>query len=97
MKCATATFYYQKEHISRLIRRYHGQALTMLHNKGRFEYDLYPHHVFSMPWFFEDFRNMDKRRIKAYRYENETLCLDFNDGKPQHRRLWHATFDIPLC
>ncbi|MDH3703472.1 MAG: hypothetical protein OEU46_19400 [Alphaproteobacteria bacterium] len=92
----TATFYYPKEHISRLIRRYHGQALTMLDADGRFEYDIYPHHIFSMPWFFEDFRMLDKRRIKAYRYESETLCLDFKDGKPQHRRLWHATFDIPL-
>ncbi len=92
----TANLYYPKERISRLIRRYHGQALTMLDGEGRFEYDLYPHHIFSMPWFFEEFRMLDKRRIKAYRYESETLCLDFKDGKPQHRRLWHGTFDIPL-
>ncbi len=92
----TATFFYPKEHISRLIRRYHGQALTMLDDKGRFEYDLYPHHIFSMPWSFQDFRTLDKRRIKAYRYETETLCLGFENGKPQHRRLWYDTFEIPL-
>ena len=91
-----AIFFLPKERISHLIRRYHRQALTMLNADGRFEYDIYPHHMFSMPWYFKEFRKLDKRRITAYRYENESLCLDFKDGKPQHRRLWHATFDIPL-
>lgn len=91
-----ARFGVSKEQISYVIRRYHKQMLSMLDAEGNFAYDLFPHHIFSMPWYFDAFRVLDKRQITAYRYENESLCLGFEDGKPRHRRLWYGTFDIPL-
>ena len=36
--------------IAYFIQRYHQQVLSMLDADGRFEYDLFPHHIFSMPW-----------------------------------------------
>lgn len=85
-----------KEQIDHFIRRYHTQVLSMLGEDGRFEYDLFPHHIFSMPWYSTEFRKLDKRRIVAYRYESETLCLDFKDGKPSPVRKPLGSFDIVL-
>ena len=85
-----------KEQIDYFIRRYHVQVLSMLDEDGRFEYDIFPHHIFSMPWYSTEFRDLDKRRIVAYRYESETLCLDYKDGKPSPVRKKLGSFDIVL-
>lgn len=85
-----------KEQIDHFIRRYHTQVLSMLDEDGRFEYDIFPHHIFSMPWYSTKFRELDKRRIVAYRYESETLCLDYKDGKPSPVRKPLGSFEIVL-
>ncbi len=85
-----------KEQIELLIRRYHQQVLSMLDAQGRFEYDAFPHHIFSMPWYSTEFRNLDKRRIRSYRYVSETLCMDHEGGHPAPRRQLIGSFDIPV-
>jgi|GEM_PF-1359874 len=82
--------------IAYFIQRYHQQVLSMLDNEGRFNYDLFPHHIFSMPWTSHGFDALDKRRIVAYRYKSETLCLDYKDGRPAPQRQDLGSFDIPV-
>lgn len=58
------------------IMRHHRYILSKLNKDGRLLYDLYPHHIFSMPWSFLDFYRIDKRKIVGYRYVIEAKCLD---------------------
>jgi hypothetical protein len=57
------------------IERYHRYVLSGVDNRGLIDYDLYPHHIWSNPWQFEEFKALDKRRIAAYRIEVEVVCL----------------------
>lgn len=90
------SWYVERDRISELVRRHHIQILSMVDEQGRVEYDLFPHHIFSVPWLFSEFDALDKRRIVKYRYENESLCLDFKDGQVTRRTMWSSGFDIPL-
>jgi hypothetical protein len=63
---------------------------------GYVDYDLFPHHIFSMPWHFEDFKQLDKRRIVSFRYENQAVCIGYEDGNLTKQKKYGATFDIPL-
>lgn len=58
------------------IKRHHSCVLKNVNMNGRILYDLYPHHIFSMPWSYSDFYGLDKRKIIGYRYIQEAVCLD---------------------
>jgi hypothetical protein len=91
-----ASWHVAKEGIARFIRRHHQQILSMVDEHGLYNYDLFPHHIFSMPWVLTNFKALDKRRITKYRYEINTLCLSYEDGKLNRDVMWSAGFDIPL-
>ncbi len=89
-------FGYSRDKISTILRRYHEYVLSAVDDRGLLNYDLYPHHIFTMPWEQQAFRSFDKRRIVAYRYESESVCLSLKDGRLQkHVKRSHG-FDIPL-
>ena len=85
-----------REAIEAMVRRNHVQILSMADENGHVDYDLFPHHIFSMPWLFRDFKRLDKRRIVAYRYESQAVCLGYDDGRLTRQVKYSATFDIPL-
>ena len=91
-----AVFAMSKQHIREVVRRDHIQILSMADDEGYVDYDLFPHHIFSLPWEFVDFRKLDKRRIRSYRYEIEAVCLGYEQGRIKRRRMFQASFDIPL-
>jgi hypothetical protein len=67
-----------------------------LNEAGQLNYDLYPHHIFSMPWEFSEFHDLDKRRIVGYRYVVESKCLSFEDGRPQAKVLARGEHYVPI-
>jgi len=85
-----------KRQIERFIRRNHIQILSMIDEKGQIDYDIFPHHIFSMPWYFVDFKKLDKRRIVSYRYESRAVCLDYENGRLNRQVMHSAHFDIVL-
>lgn len=85
-----------RERIERVVRRGHAQVLSMVDENGYVDYDLFPHHIFSMPWYFEDFKQLDKRRIVSFRYESQAVCIGYEDGKLTKQKIHSATFNIPL-
>ena len=92
----TPLFQQSQEQISETVRRNHVQILSMLDENGHLNYDLYPHHIFSMPWYYRDFKALDKRRIVAYRYESSAACLDYRNGQLTRDVKFASGFDIPL-
>jgi hypothetical protein len=91
-----AVFSAAKPAIQEAVRRNHRQILSMADANGFVEYDLLPHHIFSMPWEFRNFKALDKRRIRSYRYELEAVCLGYEDGRITRKLMYRATFGIPL-
>jgi hypothetical protein len=63
---------------------------------GRLNYDLYPHHIFSMPWEHSQFHDLDKRQIVGYRYVVESKCLQFDHGRPHAKVLARGEHYVPL-
>ncbi|MCG8547984.1 MAG: hypothetical protein MJE12_27620 [Alphaproteobacteria bacterium] len=86
-----------KAQMTGFIQRHHQQILSLADERGFVEYDLFPHHIFSVPWEFTEFRALDKRRIVKYRYQNETICLNYENGQLKRDVMWSAGFDIPLA
>lgn len=85
-----------RDRIERVVRRGHAQILSMVDENGYVDYDLFPHHIFSMPWYFGEFKQLDKRRIVAFRYESQAVCIGYEDGQLTKQKKYSSTFDIPL-
>jgi len=82
--------------VAHLLRNHHSYILKNLRDDGTINYDLYPHHIFSMPWNYSEFRNLDKRRITSYRYVVESKCMAYKNGQRTAEVLLHGEFDVPI-
>ena len=66
--------------VVQFVQNYHRMIVSIEDLIRSFPYDLYPHHFYvprnqSLP-----FRDLDKRRVVAYIYRQETVCLSFESG-----------------
>lgn len=77
---------FQSAALRRFVRGYHAYVLNNLDADGHFDYDLYLHHFFGPPSETAAFRELDKRRIVAYVYRTESVCLQW-DGAHVDRQL----------
>lgn len=91
-----ANFFMPQEAISEIVRRHHILIMSLVDEDGLYNYDLYPHHLWSMPWEYRDFKLLDKRTIERYRYINESVCLYSEEGRPRSVRKRRVSFDIPI-
>ena len=82
--------------ISDFIRSYHRAVLARVDERGRFNYDLYPHHIWSNPWRFERFQHLDKRSIVAYKYITDVACLNYIDGIVRSAPLNHHEIRVDV-
>lgn len=67
--------------VSEFVRNYHAMALTIHRTVGAFPYDLYSHHFYVPRHESREFNDLDKSKIVAYIYRQETVCLSFEDGR----------------
>jgi len=67
--------------IEPFIKAYHGWVLQKAGEDGHWLFDLYPHHIFSFPWDFDKFNDLNLNDIVAYRYTIESACILVKDGK----------------
>lgn len=85
--CAVTSAFSEPAHradaatIERFVRLNHRNVLQHTNSRGRFSYDLYPHHIWSNPALFRDFYAVDKRMIEKYTYVNEFMCVTFEHGR----------------
>ena len=85
------------EKIVAFIQRYHEWAKEMSGDKNNWSYNLYPHHIFSFPWTFADFRALDIDDIVAYRYSIKSYCdLKFKEGRLEKTFIKEGYYDIPI-
>jgi len=71
------------EAVARFLRMHHDYILENLDEEGRIRYDLFPHHIWSNPFLFRSFDELDKRRIRSYVLVIESACvLPLAEGRP---------------
>lgn len=80
-----------------VIREHHRFILDRVDGSGRFDFDWYPHHIWSAPFRFGDFHKLDKRTIVRYILVVESQCLDMAlDGRPEPKVVRRWEYAIPL-
>jgi hypothetical protein len=72
---------HQMKRLEKLIRNHHRFVIENASTTGQFDYDLFPHHIWSNPLEYTAFKSLDKRQINAYRLVVESACLDYKDGR----------------
>lgn len=85
-----------KRNLTAYLKDHHQFVLSRLDENGRFMYDLYPHHIWTMPWEYSNFHQLDKRSIISYNYVVESKCLQFTDGHPQPEILKKTVHHVPI-
>jgi hypothetical protein len=81
--------------INTFLPRYHQYALSE-QEKGSFHYDLYPHHIWSMPWNFTAFSKLNLKDIVMYRYEISSQCYSYANREISTKVLKVKSYDINL-
>ena len=64
------------------INKIHRLYVSMEKGNDPYNYEVYPHHIFSMPWMFDDVKEAYKRDIDSYTYIVEGSCVEIVDKKP---------------
>ncbi len=85
-----------REKLTAFVRSYHQLALTISSRLGAFPYEFYPHHFYTSPSESQDFDLLDKRRIVAYAYRRELVCLSFGSGGLQRRVISSAEYQFDV-
>lgn len=70
--------------------------LSLLNSEGTFNYDLYPHHIFSYSLGFPEFDMLDKRTIDHYLYSVQAVCLGFENGNFTRTITAHKTYKVDV-
>jgi hypothetical protein len=78
------------------VKRYHRLAMAIYDKLGQFPYDLYPHHFYVPFGQSADFRLLNKRRIVAYVYRRESVCLSYVADRFQRRLVSSAEYRIDV-
>lgn len=60
------------------------------------DHDLYPHHIFSNPWLFEDFKNLPPDQVVSYVYVVTSSCVMMTPDGPVSRTVRRDEHAIPL-
>lgn len=66
--------------LKRILKNHHQYVLNHVDQNGYINYDRYPHHVWSDPFAFDDFKYSDKRDIIGFEIINRSICFNFNEN-----------------
>ena len=80
------------EHVS----KHHNYILQHLDNNGLLNYDYYPHHIWSNPYEYKSFKELDKRLIQSYIFKINSVCNYYNDGKVVSKLAKSSEYKIKL-
>ncbi|MHA6298279.1 hypothetical protein [Devosia sp. CAU 1758] len=84
--------------VSTLIGKYHDLAITLSQDgSGRFSYDFYPHHIWSAPWMFGAFANLDLRTVQLYELVIDARCVSVSaQGDVSRIPVGTARYRFPI-
>lgn len=85
-----------QEKLTAFVRNYHRTALRISSIIGDLPYNVYAHHFHIPGILTKDFDQLDKRRIVAYIYRRESVCLSFGSGWLQRKVRAVAEYRIDI-
>jgi hypothetical protein len=78
------------------VRRHHSYMLAEADGNGHVEFDWYPHHTWTVPRLYPEIYEVDVRRISAYRFVDQAVCVDFRNGSFERKVVREKSFVIPV-
>jgi len=75
---------------------HHRYVLQNLDSGGRYNYDIYPHHIWSTLWGYDDFAGLDMRKVVSYRFIGQAICVRFEDRIFKPEILREIAFEVPV-
>jgi len=82
--------------VTYFVNFHHQYVMSHLNNQGQINYNAFPHHIWSNPFDFGAFYQLDKRAIDHYTLHLNTVCLDFKDNKVIAQPLFFDKRVIPI-
>jgi hypothetical protein len=79
---ALTPYQVDEDRLKRLLQVTHTYALQQSSGDGRYNYDFFPHHIWSNPWLFRDFAELDPKSIVTYVYRTIFGCISVKEGHP---------------
>ncbi len=82
----TATRFQQdRETIERHVQIAHAYSVERHARTGDYRYDLFPHHIWSNPWYFDEFAALVPEDVQHYIYQTRSECVSMESGVPTVR------------
>ena len=82
---------------SKVLKKHHARVLTMAGERGNIAYDFYPHHIWSSPFGYAEFKALDLRTVVAYHLVVESFCVHLGPGgEPVYEDLTKGEHRFPL-
>ncbi|WP_280817992.1 hypothetical protein [Rhizobium leguminosarum] len=83
--------------VSLLLQRQQRLALELADHNGHVGYDIYPHHIWSSPWLFQEFSGLDIRSVKSYMLSIQSFCVSVDSsGVVRRMPVGKVTYDFPV-
>jgi len=83
--------------ISKVVQMHHYQMLGLASADGHPKYNIYPHHIWSAPWMFPEFDNMDLRQVRKYFFVVTSRCVSVTQsGDVSRTDVKTARYEIAL-
>lgn len=82
--------------IAALLARQKSLTLALMDEQGQVAYDWYPHHIWSAPWLFDEFKQIDLREIRSFVLVLQSKCnaVDEN-GNTIQKIIGNAQYEFP--
>ena len=99
LETASTSGFSQEENVrkvSNFIKNHHRFVLENIDEFGKWNYDFYPHHMWSNLSQFEAFRNLDKRKIVKYIYVLDSVCLEYAAGNIVQKSVLRDFIEVEL-
>ncbi|XAT60502.1 hypothetical protein GN278_06525 [Rhodobacteraceae bacterium Araon29] len=84
------------ERMNNFIKNHHRYVLEKINEDGIWNYDLYPHHMWSNLASFNDFFELDKRKIVRYSYHVDSVCLSVINGVIEEKNVLSGSIEVEV-
>ena len=94
---STVGRYLARDRAEIVLRGTHAYLLDNMADDGMYRIDLYPHHIWSMPYLFPEYYELRLTDIAAYRIVIDSVCLRVEGQRVVYDPLIRGATDIPVA
>ena len=87
----------ERERLTNYLTSHQNYILSIVDEDGYFNFDLYPHHIWSNPFELTDFKELDKRRIVGFDIIFRTICMKYANEVIETEEIAKDNFYVPIA